>query len=308
VLANRDFDRAELARRRQGAELEWKASLKQPRFVGLQAGARMLYGPDDPRRKAYEAPDDPVSDPTKLAAARDTLVRLPGRSIGFAGALTADEAQRFAATLLPPPSAEVPADLAPALSAPQAPDSRPRDIDLPMARLTQVYFGYGREGLSLLDPDEPASVIADHALGGHFNSRLMTTLRQEGGDTYGAGVVDLGGIDPGLYALATFTRTGNAAAVDTKLRDVLARLHRDGLTEEERALAAGNAVGSRAALRETPQQVLYTAMDEHSLGLPDGFFDNRAARAAALTLEQVNDFVRRFYDPAGFTMIRARPE
>jgi predicted Zn-dependent peptidase len=49
-------------------------------------------------------------------------------------------------------------------------------------------------------------------------------------------------------------------------------------------------------------------MDEHSLGLPDGFLDARAARAAALTLEQVNDFVRRFYDPAGFTMIRARPE
>jgi hypothetical protein len=53
------------------------------------------------------------------------------------------------------------------------------------------------------------------------------------------------------------------------------RQHRDGLTEEERALAAGSAVGSRAA---------------------------------ALTLEQVNDFVRRFYDPAGFTMIRARPD
>jgi hypothetical protein len=46
-------------------------------------------------------------------------------------------------------------------------------------------------------------------------------------------------------------------------------------SNEERALAACNAVGSRAA---------------------------------ALTLEQVNDFVRRFYDPAGFTMIRARPE
>ena len=308
VLANRDFDRAELARRRQATDLEWKASLKQPRFMGLQAGARMLYGPDDPRRKAYEAPDDPLSDPVKLATARDTLVRLPGRSIGFAGALTADEAQQFAATILPPPLTEAPAGRAPALTAPQAPGSRPREIDLPMARLTQVYFGYGREGLSLLDPAEPASVIADHALGGHFNSRLMTTLRQEGGDTYGAGVVDLGGIDPGLYALATFTRTGNAAAVETKLRDVLARLHRDGLTEEERALAAGNAVGSRAALRETPQQVLYTAMDEHSLDLPNGFFDARAARAAALTLEQVNDFVRRFYDPAGFTMIRARPE
>ena len=56
------------------------------------------------------------------------------------------------------------------------------------------------------------------------------------------------------------------------------------------------------------QQRLTAAMNEQGLGLPPGFFDARAARAAALPLEQVNDFVRRFFDPARFTMIRARPE
>ena len=88
VLANRDFDRDELARRRQGAELEWKASLKQPRFTALQAGARMMFSPEDPRRRTYEAPRPFTTDPAKLATARDTLVRLPGRLIGFAGAVT----------------------------------------------------------------------------------------------------------------------------------------------------------------------------------------------------------------------------
>lgn len=308
VLANRDFDRDELARRRQGAELEWKASLKQPRFTALQAGARMLFTPEDPRRRDYEAPRPFSTDPAKLAAARDTLVRLPGRIIGFAGAVTPAEASAMAATLLPPPLAAAPAGTRPILPPTTDPASRPREVDLPMPRLTQVYFGYGREGIAYGDPDDPAAMIADHALGGHFNSRLMTALRQEDGDTYGAGVLHQTGTVPGLYALTTFTRTANAPSVEAKIREVLARLHRDGITEEERALAAGSIVGRRAALRATPQQRLTTAMNEQSLGLPPGFFDARAARAAAMPLDGVNDFVRRFYDPARFTMIRARPE
>jgi len=308
MLANRDFDRDELARRRQGAELEWEASLKQPRFTALQAGARMLFKPEDPRRRNYEAPQPFTTDPAKPATARDTLVRLPGRIVGFAGAVTPTEARAMAATLLPPLLAETPSGTLPVVPPTTDAASRPREIDLPMPRLTQVYFGFSREGIAYSDPDDPASMIADHALGGHFNSRLMTALRQQDGDTYGAGVIDQGGLEPGLYALATFTRTANAAAAEAKIREVLSRLHRDGLTDEERTLAAGSIVGGRAALRETPQQRLTTAMNEQSLGLPPGFFDARAARAAALPLDRVNDFVRRFYDPARFTMIRARPE
>jgi predicted Zn-dependent peptidase len=186
------------------------------------------------------------------------------------------------------------------------PSERPRERTVPLDRLTQVYFAYGRESLALTDPDEPASRIADHVLGGHFNSRLMVALRQEGGDTYGAGVFDDGGVDPGTYGLTTFTRTENAEAAEAKLRAVLETLHRDGITEEERALAAGNVVGRRAFARQSPEDLLSVAMTERGLGLPEGFFDRQAERAAALTLDEVNDFVRRFYDPESFTLIRVR--
>lgn len=307
VLANRDFDRSELKRRRQGAKIGWKLALKEPRFVLMQAAARLLFREDDPRRKPYEKPLPFTTDVETLAAARDTLVRLPGRTIGFAGALTLEEAQTLASGLLPPPLSVPPTGVEPVLPPLRPAPDRPREVDVPLARLTQVYFAYGRESLAWEDDDAPASMIADHALGGHFNSRLMLALRQEEGDTYGASVVDQGGYDPGLYGLTTFTRTGNAAAAEAKIREVLAGLHRDGITEEERALAAGNVVGRRAFLRQSPQQVLSVAMTERAFGLPYGFFDRRAERAAALTLDEVNAFVRRFYDPEGFTMIRVRP-
>lgn len=307
VLANREFDRSELKRRRQSAKIGWKLALKEPRFVLMQAGARLLFREDDPRREPYEKPRLPSTDVEALASARDTLVRLPGRMIGFAGALTLDEARTLASALLPPPVADPPAGVEPALPPLRPAGDRPREVDVPLERLTQVYFAYGRASLAWEDPDAPASTIADHALGGHFHSRLMVALRQEEGDTYGASVVDQGGYDPGLYGLTTFTRTDNAEAAEAKLREVLASLHRDGMTEEERALAAGNVAGRRAFQRQSPRQILSVAMTERSNGLPYGFFDRQAERAAALTLDEVNAFVRRFYDPENFTMIRVRP-
>jgi predicted Zn-dependent peptidase len=132
----------------------------------------------------------------------------------------------------------------------------------------------------------------------------MVTLRQEGGDTYGASVYEDGGIEPGPYGLTTFTRTDNAPATEAKLRTILSRLHAEGITEDERSLAAGNAVGSRAFSRQSPGQILGTAMRERRLGLPYGFFDRQADEAAALSLDAINAFVRRFYDPSLFTMLK----
>ncbi len=308
VLANREFDRSELKRRRQSAKIGWKLALKEPRYVLMQAVARLLFREDDPRRKPYEKPLPFTTDVEALAAARDTLVRLPGRLIGFAGALTLEEARELASGLLPPPVVDPPAGVEPVLAPLRPAADRPRKVDVPLARLTQVYFAYGRESLAWQDPDAPAALIADHALGGHFHSRLMVALRQEEGDTYGAGVYDDGGLDPGLYGLTTFTRVENAGAAEGKIREVLEDLHRDGITEEERALAAGNVVGSRASERQSPQQILTVAMTERASGLPYGFFDRQAERAAALTLDEVNAFVRRFYDPEAFTMVRVRPD
>jgi zinc protease len=307
VLSGRDLDRKEIARLRQAKKIDWQSALKNPRFVLQQAGARLLFREDDPRRRPYEKPKPPGSDLDDLLAARDALVRLPGRVVGFAGDLSLDEARQLAQGLLPS-AGGAPAGAQPALGPIAPADRRPRNLTVWLPRLTQVYFMYGRESLGWRDPDYAASRIADHALGGHFYSRLMVALRHESGDTYGAGVLDLGELDPGAYAIRTFTRTDNAEATEGRIREVLAKFHAEGITEEERALAAGNALGRRAFAKQSPGQILFTVMRERRHGLPYGFFDRQAEEAASLPLEEVNAFIRRFYDPARFTMLTLRPE
>ena len=308
VLANRDFDRRELVRRRQRREIGWQAFLKDPWLRLGQASARLLFERDDPRRIPHEKPETLLTDTARLALIRDSLVRLPGRTVGFAGDLTREEAERLATGLLPPPAADPPPGLKYAVARLTPVVERPREQVVEMPRLTQVYFACTRESLGYLDPDYAASLIADHELGGNFYSRLSVALRHEGGETYGAGVLDNGGIEPGIYALYTFTRAGNASVAEEKITQVLRRFHAEGITEQQRASAAGFLVGRRAFSRQSPGQILDERLWERRNGLPEGFKDRMAEKASTLSLDEINAFIRRFHDPARFTMIRIAPE
>jgi predicted Zn-dependent peptidase len=96
----------------------------------------------------------------------------------------------------------------------------------------------------------------------------------------------------------------NAAKTEQKLRNVLAVFHDKGITEEERADAGHFLIGRRAFQRQAPSQILEGRLHERLEGLPDGFFDALAEKAAAVPLADVNAFIDRFYDPALFTMLK----
>ena len=301
VLSNTDFDPAELKRAEKGRKVEWEGRQKDFDFVIGQAGRRLLFAEGDPRRQKSEEPPKLITDAAALAAARDQLVALPGRVIGVAGDMTREEAEAFAAGLLPA-ATSAPADLAPVFQPVRA--GRPAESVVKLPRLTQVYFAYEREDISWGDPDYAASLIANHVLGGHFFSRLYVTLRHEGGETYGARVTRDTGAVPGPLALTTFTRAENEATTEQKLRGVLDTFHASGITETELAEAKSALEGRRLAEREAPGDILGTWIWEHNRGLEPGFREGAVKRAAALSLEDVNGFIGRYYDPAAFTMIK----
>jgi predicted Zn-dependent peptidase len=304
VLANTRYDEHELKRARREQAILWRGNETDVSFRMAQAEARGLFSRDDPRRLPYEKPQPPGTDIAKLVAVRDQLIRLPGRLIGFAGDLTLDDAQRSAHELLTATSAAAGDSIAPRLYELNPQASRAKDQDIAMRKLTQVYLRLGRDSLPWTDPRRPAFLVADHVLGGHFYSRLYVALRHGEGDTYATGTIREGEPAAGAYAAWTYSRNANAAATEAKLRDVLSVLHERGITEEERADAVGYFQGRRAFNVQSPGQVLDRILWERSRGLAAGYRDALIERAAALPLDEVNEFVRRYYDPARFTMIR----
>ena len=305
ILANREFDAREIARRNRTSVIDWKAGQRNPDFMLNLAARRLLWREDDPRAWPLK-PLRLGSDGARLAAARDSLLRLPGRFVGFAGDLTRAEAERWAVGLLPPAMSPPRAMLASGLKPVRPGGQRPRDEVIRLPRLTQVYFKYVSHALPLGDPAWPALLVANHVLGGNFYSRLNTALRHEGGYTYGASSGF--GVEPDttMYEIGTYTRTASADTVERKIREVLAAVRDRGITEQERAAAVRTMQGSRAFQRQSPAQVLDRFLWERVRGLAPGYRNAAVDRAAALSLDELNALIRRFYDPAVFTMIRAR--
>ena len=304
VLASRDFDRHELKRRKRFRRIDWETWLKKPWFRRRQEAARLLFDRDDPRRRAWEKPEPVETNAEALAEARDDVIRLPDRLVAFAGAITRSEVERVAVDLLPPVVEQPPADLEPRFLPIMPFETREKDITIRLPRLTQVYFGLGRESLPETDPAYPAFMIASHVLGGHFYSRLYVALRHEGGETYGASSMNLGDVVVGPYGLGTFTHTANADATEEKLREVLRVFYEEGITEEERIDTVGWLLGRRPFLRQSPDQVLGRWLRDRNLGLPPGFSDELIHRASQLDVEEINRFINSYFDPSRFSMIR----
>jgi zinc protease len=307
ILANDRFDHKELKRWQQQAKVYWKATDTNVQFQARRLVARSLFREEDPRRTPYEQPERVETDVERLKEARDLLVRLPGRTIGLAGDLTLEEAEAIARELLPPALADAGVETEPALQ-PIKPREERHDSSVLVRRLTQVYFGLGRESLTYDDPDYPAFVLSNHVLGGHFYSRLSVALRHEGGETYGASARSEGGIEPGPFVLGSFTKTDNAAHAEEKMREVLRLFHAEGITEQERQETVSHYLGAEPFSRQTPWQQLHRRLKERRLGLPDGFFDELPTRMAALSLDDINDFIGKYYDPSQFVMGRVAPE
>jgi zinc protease len=308
VVRNAELDLDWIDRREDERRLAWKASETSPGFVLAQAAARRLYEEGDPRRRPYEKPRRLEDDRDDLLAVRDAIVRVPGRVIGFAGAVTRDDAERLARGLLPEASDAAPDDLDPRLGPVTPVDELPETETVEMRRIAQVFFAYGRpDAPTRFDDDFPAFSIADHVLGGHFYSRLYRALRHEEGDTYGAGTIGGGQVYEQAYALTTYTNPANAPDAEAKLRATLATLHADGITQAERDAAIGYFEGRRAFAKQSPGQILGRRMWELRNGVDAGFLDAQVDAAAALSLEEIDAFVKRFFDPATFRMSRVAP-
>ena len=306
VLANRDYDPRELARSRRETKILWRQNDTDVGFQLSRAAVRELFAEGDPRRRAWEEPPPLETDREKLARSRDVLLRLPGRLAGFAGDLTRDDAERWLSGLLPP-AGEPPPDLTPRLLPLRPGAARARERNIPIRKLTQVYLAYVRDSLPWGDERRPAFLVADHVLGGHFYSRLVVALRHEGGETYGAGTREDGDVAPGTYRVSTFTRAANASRIEGKLLETVRAFREGGITEEERATAVSALAGARAFARQSPAQLLARYRLERRTGLPPGTLDATVDRAAALTLDEINTFIREFYDPAVFSMLRVVP-
>ena len=161
-----------------------------------------------------------------------------------------------------------------------------------------------QQGVPRGDPDFYAALVLDHiAGGGLLNSRLMTSVRQQRGLTYGisSGLYDLDAAD--LWVTSTSVSNENVSETIDVVRAEWQRLADEGVTATELEDAVTYLTGSfplgLTSTRSIARQLV--SMQINDLGID--YIDRRSIELEAVTLADVNRVAATRLAPDRFTVI-----
>jgi zinc protease len=166
-------------------------------------------------------------------------------------------------------------------------------IDKPDA--TQTYFAIGNVGTAANDPDRVAIRVVNTVFGGRFTSSLNEALRVESGYSYGANSFFDSRKSPGLFEIFSFTKSDTTTqAIDLALQ-VLEKLYKNGVTQEQLSSAKSYIKGQFPPTIETSGQLARRIVTNEFYGLTDDEVNQLEARIDAVTPEIAKQVIAKHF-------------
>ena len=168
----------------------------------------------------------------------------------------------------------------------------------------QTHVVMGHRGIPRQDPRREALDVINHVFGGGLSSRLFEEVRERRGLAYAVYSGMASYDDAGVFQMYAGTQPGRSAEVQQVLRDELARLVRDGITDEELDVARGYLTGAfELGLEDTGNRMARTASQLITTGRVRSI-DDQVARWAAVDQDAVNEALRDVltFDPIVVTL------
>jgi zinc protease len=185
---------------------------------------------------------------------------------------------------------------------PGAIPAQPGRTDVPMGDKPNLDVRIGQPvGLRRDDPDYLPLYVAIYILGGNFSARLMNTIRDEQGLTYGIGARLAGvGIEHDAYFLTSVTLSADVlqTGIDATLEQI-ERFITGGITDDELEEKKTTINGSFKVGMATTRGLASVLLGNAERGFAVDYLDSFPGLIEELTTEQVNDALRRHLDPSG---------
>ena len=160
---------------------------------------------------------------------------------------------------------------------------------------TQTYFAFGNVGIARTDPDRVAIRVVNTIFGGRFTSELNEALRVESGYSYGASSFFDARKAPGPFGIFSFTKNETTAPAIDKALEVLQKLHKDGVTEEQLRSAKSYIKGQFPPNIETSGQLAQIIATHEFYGLGDDEINQLEARVDAVTPEIARQVIQKHF-------------
>ena len=174
------------------------------------------------------------------------------------------------------------------------------DVAIPMADRDNIDVRFGHAlALRRDDPDYLPLYVGNYILGGNFSARLMATVRDEMGLTYGirSGFSGISTEYDGAWRIAV---TLSPDALDAGLeatRSVVRDFVEEGATADELDAKKTTITGSYNVGLATTRRVAQSLLTNAERGFSVAYLDEFPERIQAITLDEVNNAVRTYFDP-----------
>ena len=180
-----------------------------------------------------------------------------------------------------------------------------KTVNMPDKTSVSVLVGQP-SGLTVTHPDWLPIKLATDVLGKGFTSRLVGTVRDREGLTYGIGAATTGDTfnDGAWMVKATFSPALLDKGIASTKREI-SGWHKTGLTADELAYRKSAAAGQFAVEMETTEGLAEQLLRCVERGFPVSWLDEFPGKIRALTLEQVNTAIQKHLDPAKMITVKA---
>lgn len=193
----------------------------------------------------------------------------------------------------------------PAITPAPAPQLARQEFPMQDKPSVSVYWGQAT-GLRYTDPDALALRVGTAIFGSGFTGRLMSTVRDKEGLTYGiyARVTDDTFADGDWYLDATFAPAMLAKGLESSKRELML-WYEQGITADELERRKSNLVGSYKVGLSTTEGLAAQILVTVQRGCPISWLDSYASQVEALTVEQVNTAIKKHLKPDAMTLVLA---
>ena len=168
-----------------------------------------------------------------------------------------------------------------------------------------VLYGYNT-GLQRSEEEYLHFMLGNYILGGSFNSRLMTEIRQVRGLTYSIRSSHQGDIlTPGNWTANVSLSPSMLEAGLNATDAVLKNWYSEGVTEDEVNAAIETLSGSYLVGLSTTDRVARQIDSFLQRGLPIEYVDQYPVKIQQITSEQVNRAIKTYFDPDNLKLVVA---
>lgn len=304
ALTEPRFDESAIERVRGQVLASLRRESLDPNTLASRAFARAAFGTHPYGRETNGTPETVAAlDRSALLDAHQGAIARDRVFIGAAGDIAPEELSALLDRLfegIPETGAPIP-DHAEFLAGP--------GLDIIPFDGPQSVVAFGHQGIKRDDPDFLTAFVVNEVFGGgRFGTRLMRSLREERGLTYGIGAFLSSGALGESYQGRLSTDNANVEIVIELLREEWARMAREGITAEELDRIQTYLTGAYPLRFDSNTSIASIMASMQYQGFDIDYVNIRNDLIRELTLEEANEMAARLFDPeALFFVVVGQP-